>query len=170
MTGRIERFLFPLKSRPIPDYKSGARFFGAGRANGGRIHAGCDLIAPAGTEVLAVADGKIVRFAPFYLGTWSLEVNHGNFTVRYSEVAVQLPQGLNVGSRVKRGDVIAYVGLMTSNSQMLHLELYGNDAKGSLTQPDNLPYMRRADLLDPTKCLDEAEMYNKSSIILEDEV
>ena len=50
---------------------------------------------------------------------------------------------------------------------MLHLELYKNDEKGSLSQAGNkiydyvkpLLYDRRRDLLDPTKFLDDALMY-----------
>ena len=53
--------LFPLKQRPALSYHSGVRTFGAPRGNG-RLHAACDLIAPVGTPIFAVAKGVIGIF------------------------------------------------------------------------------------------------------------
>src|ERR1035438_5940841 len=57
---RITMATFPLKHRPKESYKERPRSFGGPRAGGKRKHAGCDLYAPAGTEVLAVADGTVI--------------------------------------------------------------------------------------------------------------
>ena len=46
--------VFPLHVRPKESYKEPPRSFGSSRDHGARKHAGCDLYAPAGTEVLAV--------------------------------------------------------------------------------------------------------------------
>ena len=54
-------YVFPLHQRPSIDFESGARFFGARRSGGKRKHAGCDLLMPVGTPVLAMADGTLKR-------------------------------------------------------------------------------------------------------------
>ncbi len=151
-------FLFPLKHRPELSYKTGHRYFGADRNNGARLHAGCDLIVPAGIEIRAVTDGIVIQFYPFYEGTWCLEVDHGSFTARYSEVDSKFPEGIKKSAAVKRGQIIAWVGLMASGSHMLHFELYNKNANGQLTQRTNKPFQRRSDLANPTKSLDEAVM------------
>ena len=158
-------FIFPFRKRPSLSYKDGGRGFGAGR-NGGRKHAGCDLIAPKGTEILAMADGKVIT-GPyyFYSGTYALEVKHDNgMIIRYGEIGQSLPQGIQLGARVSKGQVIAYVGQLNSGSSMLHLEMYKGTKVGGLTQAGNsiyhyVPsarYQRRSDLLNPTTFLDNA--------------
>jgi len=79
---------FPLRKRPAASYHERPRAFGAPRANGVRKHAGCDLYAPAGTEVLAVEDGTVLR-GPylFYDVVYALEVQHPSGIVRYGEIA-----------------------------------------------------------------------------------
>ncbi len=157
LPGTGSTILFPLSSRPGLSYKTGARYFGAKR-HGGRKHAGCDLIAPTGTEIRAVADGEIKKFYLFYSGTYALEVlNTGGMMVRYGEVSGMGP-GLKVGSDVKRGQLIAYVGRLRSGSHMLHIEMYTGTESGRLTVRRNKPYQRRSDLTDPTPILDGASM------------
>jgi murein DD-endopeptidase MepM/ murein hydrolase activator NlpD len=149
----VSDFYFPLDFVPKHDYHTGGRRFGASRSEGTRKHAGCDLIAPEGTKIYAVHDGTIVR-GPyhFYHGTHAIEVDHGDFTVRYCEIK-KVAQGLRVGSQIAAGQVIAYVGKMY-HSSMLHFEIYSGVASGALTQPNNSPYRRRSDLKDPTPYLD----------------
>ncbi|HEU0184852.1 MAG TPA: M23 family metallopeptidase [Blastocatellia bacterium] len=151
---------FPLeKLRPL-SYKQRPGRFGNNRS-GGRLHAGCDLYAPAGTPILAVADGVVELYNPyFYQGTGELQIKHAHFTARYCEIS-GVPEGISKGVSVREGQVIAYVGKMTKVAQsMLHFELYsgvdknGRPATGSLTNRKNPPYMRRSDLIDPTPYLD----------------
>lgn len=146
--------IFPLPRRPQYDYGIGARRFGARRSGGKRLHAGCDLIVPLGTNVVAVMDGKIT-LGPyhFYRGTYALEIRHSNgMVVRYSEVKPQVAPGIARGVEVKQGQVLGYVGKMF-NTSMLHIEMYSGSGTGQLTQRGNPPYFRRADLLDPTPYL-----------------
>ena len=148
---------FPLSSRPTQSYKEGMRAFGGSRSKG-RKHAGCDLYAPIGTAIYAMADGVILkpRYA-FYLGTFALEVKHDDFVARYGELGGAGPK-FEVGSTVKRGDLIGYVGKLRGlNMSMLHLELYSGKSEGGLTNRSNPPFMRRNDLIDPTPILDKAE-------------
>lgn len=150
---------FPLRSVPTLSYRTGPRRFGAPRDGGVRLHAGCDLIAPQGTEVLAVEDG-VVTLGPyaFYRGTYAIEVRHANFVARYCEIS-DTAEDVAVGTPVKKGDVIAFVGRMRVSS-MLHFEMYSGTGTGPLTQRDRSPYQRRSDLIDPTPYLDQwaAEM------------
>lgn len=171
--------VFPLADEPglilshFDDPASTASF-GAARS-GGRVHAGCDLYWTNDgglayqtgyypynddTPIYAVADGVIVDYYPFYLGTYALVVDHGDFTVRYGEVDDGgLPGGLTVGSAVAAGQQIATMGDLSMSSgtwSMLHFELYSNDATGPLTDSSNYSYLnvpdanyqRRADLMD----------------------
>jgi len=147
---------FPLASRPAKSYKEGMRRFGAGRKKG-RLHAGCDLYAPVGTQIYAMADGEVIRDVyAFYLGTYALEIRHPEFLARYGEIG-SAAAGLKKGSKITRGEEIARVGeLRGLNLSMVHLELYSGKASGRLTLPSNKPYQRRADLIDPTSILDAA--------------
>jgi murein DD-endopeptidase MepM/ murein hydrolase activator NlpD len=154
---------FPLRKRPQlsyhfpPDGKH-KRYFGAPRKDKSghyRAHAACDLIAPVGTEVLAVDDGTIVNFAYFYHDTNYVTVRHGNgLVVRYGEIST-MASGLKIGATVTRGQVIAYVGLLSGGSHMLHFEVYAGTIKGHHLSGGG-KFRRRADLLDPTDYLDQA--------------
>lgn len=154
-------FIFPLRKEPQADYHTGGRRFGASRSGGTRRHAGCDLIAPKGTEIMAMADGQVIKNPyHFYRGTDALEIKHDNgMVVRYCEISKILPRGIVNGTRVSQGQVIAYVGEMTfssgAKSSMLHLEMYKGTRSGNLTQTGN-NYKRRSDITDPTPYLDNA--------------
>jgi len=92
--------MFPIPFVPELDYR-GPRGWNADRTAvakklnvpGGVLkHAACDLIAPPGTPVLAVADG-FVRDAPypFYpkegpLITYAFSIQHKGFIARYCEI------------------------------------------------------------------------------------
>lgn len=146
-------FCFPLAFKPSPDWHSGARYFGARRDGGNRRHGGCDLLGPKGTQIYAIADGKLVRPAyNFYSGTHAVEIRHGKYIVRYGEI---LPGSYTGGSTVKKGQPICKIGRLNSGSSMLHFEMYAN---GSSTAPLTVksgPFRRRSDLIDPTPFLDE---------------
>jgi murein DD-endopeptidase MepM/ murein hydrolase activator NlpD len=146
---------FPLPFVPTLSYKTGGRKFGAPRQNG-RRHAGCDLIAPLGTPIFAIADGEVVEATNrvFYRGTKAIVVQHGDYLARYCEVS-GYAEGITKGTKVAAGKVIAYVGKMFVDS-MLHFELYkGSYGEGHLTVRHHPPFQRRADLQDPTAYLDK---------------
>jgi murein DD-endopeptidase MepM/ murein hydrolase activator NlpD len=67
----------------------------------------------------------------FYDVVMAIEVKHASgIVVRYGEIS-GVPAGVKVGTIVKAGDVIAYVGRMQSVSQaMLHFELFSGQATG----------------------------------------
>lgn len=147
---------FPLSSLPAQSWHVAPLRFGANRAGGKRKHAGCDLYAPVGTPVYAVADGTVKGFAFFYKGTYALTIDHGSFWVRYGEISQAIASGLAAGTRVREGDQIGEVGdLIGLSLSMVHFEMYSGAASGALTVPSRAPYMRRSDLIDPTSFLDE---------------
>lgn len=153
---RAETLYYPFWHPPQASYKGGARFFGAHRSRG-RLHAACDLLAPFGTKIRAIADGVVIQ-APyfFYEGTNALEVRHpGIGVVRYGEISIVKKVNLKAGDHVKAGDHIAYVGMLDSGSSMLHFELYSGKATGGLTDRSNPPYQRRRDLLNPSSLVDK---------------
>ncbi|APR76956.1 Membrane protein [Minicystis rosea] len=143
---------FPLAFRPSPDWHSGARYFGARRDGGKRRHAGCDLLGPVGSQIYAIADGTLVR-GPyyFYSNTYAIEVRHGPYIVRYGEILGGSYVG---GQTIRKGQPLCKIGRLSSGSSMLHFEMYSNGkSTASLTGPG--AFKRRADLMDPTKLLDE---------------
>lgn len=102
---------FPLSFIPGESYKDGMRRFGAYLPDG-RKHAGCDLYAPVGTKIYAMADGTIVDHRSYYLDMYQITVNHGDFIARCGEVkpnGERLATGLQVGSQVRKGQHIGYV-------------------------------------------------------------
>ncbi len=143
---------FPLAALPDQNWRDG-RGFGA-RREGNRLHAGCDLIVPEGTEIYAVAPGRVSeRPYAFYHNTWAIEVTHPNFVARYCEIREPAP-GIALGSIVEEGMLIAFVGRMYVDS-MLHFEMYDGTAHGGLTDRSRPPYCRRRDLIDPTPYLND---------------
>jgi murein DD-endopeptidase MepM/ murein hydrolase activator NlpD len=143
---------FPLPYVPTQSYRGG-RGFGASRekVRKGLRHGAVDLMAPPGTPVLAIDDGVVIGGpSPFFRGTYALEVKHPSFVARYSEIARNTE--VRVGSLVKAGQVIAYVGDQPGHD-MLHLEMFAGTVDGVLTQKGK-PFDRREDLIDPTPILD----------------
>lgn len=159
-----EGLLFPVPHRSQLTYHTAERRFGSARGKG-RKHGGCDLYAPVGTPVRAMADGKVVRAYPFYWKTWAIEVDHGDFIARYGEVAPLGPKAAKAleGKQVSRGEQIGEIGQLIQPSgkkykhTMLHLELYST-SRSPKTDPLTItraPYQRRSDLVDPTPTLDK---------------
>jgi peptidoglycan LD-endopeptidase LytH len=93
-------------------------------ARGGRVHEAIDIMAPAGTPVVAVDDGRIAKLFTSQGG--------GGLTVYHYDPSSQLAyyyahlqryaEGLREGMEVKRGDLIGYVGSSgNANPQAPHL-------------------------------------------------
>lgn len=151
-----ENYLYPLKTaEKVDSYKKGYGYFGSRRAGGQRKHAGCDLYAPLGTEVRAMADGVVRNVYYFYSNTDAIEIVHAKHIIRYGEV-LKGKSLVKAGDHVKRGQVIGYIGnLKGISNKMLHLEMYSNPSdKGTLSGGGE--YKRRKDLIDPTPFLDRS--------------
>jgi len=154
---------------------AGMRAFGSRRDDGARAHAGIDLYFPDFTPVLAMADGIVTRGPyDFYLKTRAIEIDHGPVLARYGELAPEPAPLVKEGDRVRRGQKIGRVGILTRAngtrlgvpSMMLHLETYDKTETGKLTRADGtsarnehgVPFKRRQDLMDPTALVRRARM------------
>ena len=77
----------------------------------GRVHDAIDIMAPAGTPVLAAANGKILKlFQSDRGGTTIYQSSADEKTVYYYAHLQSYANGLSEGTVVRQGDVIAYVG------------------------------------------------------------
>lgn len=88
---------------------------------GGRSHQGIDIMAPAGTPVLAATSGRIVRLYDSDRGGTSLyQVDDREEHIFYYAHLDRYADGIRPGMRVRQGQVIAYVGA-TGNAPVPHL-------------------------------------------------
>ncbi|HMJ07957.1 MAG TPA: peptidoglycan DD-metalloendopeptidase family protein [Pyrinomonadaceae bacterium] len=84
--------------------------FSAARAEG-RVHEAIDIMAPAGSPVLAAADGKIVKFHESVPGGITIyELSADAKYVYYYAHLQRRADGLKEGDLVRQGTAIAYVG------------------------------------------------------------
>ena len=90
----------------------------APRGGGPQFHTGMDISVPTGTPIKATADG-VVSFSGWNSGSGNLVVlEHGfGYSTFFAHARAT---NVQVGQRVKRGDVIAYSG-STGNSTGPHL-------------------------------------------------
>ena len=86
--------------------------FTQARAGGARRHDAIDILAPKGTPVLAVEDGRIAKLF-FSRGGGGITVYQFDPGERYAYYYAHLDRyadGLKEGQTVRRGQVIGYVG------------------------------------------------------------
>jgi murein DD-endopeptidase MepM/ murein hydrolase activator NlpD len=84
--------------------------WGAPRDGGRRRHQGIDLLAPAGTPLVAVADGRITRISNHDQGLGGISLrltDRAGIGYYYAHNQRNLAR---LGQRVRRGQVIAQVG------------------------------------------------------------
>jgi murein DD-endopeptidase MepM/ murein hydrolase activator NlpD len=81
------------------------------RGGGTRGHHGTDIMAPAGTPVVAAAPGRIEKLFQSNLGGTTLYVRSadGAWTYYYAHLAAYAP-GVHEGQVVKAGDPLGFVG------------------------------------------------------------
>jgi peptidoglycan LD-endopeptidase LytH len=79
--------------------------------SGGRVHDAIDIMAPAGTPVLAVADGTVEKLFDSKLGGTTLYQFNPQRTLAYYYAHLQAyAPGIAEKQSLKRGQVIGYVG------------------------------------------------------------
>jgi murein DD-endopeptidase MepM/ murein hydrolase activator NlpD len=107
-----------------------------------RMHAGIDFAAPYGAPIYAVTDGRVV-YAGRHGGHGNyVRLDHGNgIGTGYAHMSRIVAE---VGERVRRGQVIGYVGSTgLSTGPHLHYELYRN---GVAINPSSVRFSATAQL------------------------
>ena len=90
-----------------------------------RMHKGIDFAARIGTPILAAGNG-VVDFKGVKSGYGNyIKIRHNNiYSTAYAHIS-KFPQNVKVGSRVKQGQVIAYVGNTgITDGPHLHYEVH----------------------------------------------
>ena len=86
-----------------------------------RAHTGVDYAAPSGTPVMSIGDGVVIERAYKGGGGNTVKIRHnGTYTTAYLHLSKFGP-GISVGTHVKQGQVIGYVG-NTGTSTGPHLD------------------------------------------------
>ncbi|UCF70449.1 MAG: M23 family metallopeptidase [candidate division WOR-3 bacterium] len=92
-----------------------------------RPHHGLDYVAPVGTPVASIGDGRVTFKG--WKGSYGnlVEIRHNNnFTTRYGHLK-RFAKNISVGRRVKSGALIGYLGSTgLSTGPHLHFELHKN--------------------------------------------
>ena len=90
-------------------------------------HHGVDIAAPGGTKIISMADGTVEVAANGYNGGRGIyvRVNHGNGYQTLYQHCSKIASGITAGTKVKKGQTIAYVGSTgDSSGNHLHLEVW----------------------------------------------
>lgn len=115
---------FPLEFTSISSYFSHSRFHPILKID--RPHNGVDFVANRGTPIRAIGDGQI-NFAGWRNGGYGrmIEVQHDfSYASRYAHLQ-RYVKGIRKGMRVKKGQIIGYVGSSgLATGPHLHFELY----------------------------------------------
>jgi murein DD-endopeptidase MepM/ murein hydrolase activator NlpD len=95
------------------------------KANGMQPHSGLDFARPEGTPIPAIANGTIVlqQFSQVLGNVSVLRVMDKEQKLWYVGFCHLKSEGLEVGTKVKEGDTIAFVGNTGSASSGAHLHL-----------------------------------------------
>jgi murein DD-endopeptidase MepM/ murein hydrolase activator NlpD len=91
------------------------------------MHKGVDFGAPIGTPIYAAGDGVIQQIGPFSSYGNYIRVKHtSQYATAYGHIS-RFAGSLHVGSRVRQGQVIAYVGMTgRATGPHLHYEVLVN--------------------------------------------
>ena len=95
-----------------------------------KMHAGVDFAAPRGTPVYAAGDGTVTRANRFGSFGNYVSIRHANgYETAYAHLN-GFARGVRAGTRVRQGQVIAYVGTTgRSTGPHLHYEVHVNGKK-----------------------------------------
>ncbi|WP_158606687.1 M23 family metallopeptidase [Paenibacillus ginsengarvi] len=103
---------FPLKAntyQPFTDNYAEARTWSQSGEEI-RSHEGVDILAAKGTPVYAAKAGKVIRYGWNELGGWRLTVQVDDSTAFYYAHLSGYADGIALGSTIKQGQLIGYVG------------------------------------------------------------
>ncbi len=127
----------PVKNEDLKHMASGFGYRTDPFTKARKMHEGMDFTAKTGTPIYATGDG-VVKSADNSLSGYGnhIEINHGfGYLTLYAHLS---KYKVRPGQRVKRGDIIGYVG-STGRSQAPHLH-YEVHKDGKVTNPINFYY------------------------------
>lgn len=106
-----------------------------------RAHCGVDFCCEYGEVVKCFSDGIVESFGAEPLNGITMTVRHSDSLLsRYCNLSSELPEGIEVGSTVRAGDSIAFVGdpgiLECAEGYHLHFEIERDGAKVNLNEFD----------------------------------
>jgi len=108
-----------------------------GRRGGGGFHNGIDFEGKTGQPILAAADGVINHQGWYFNYGRTVKISHAdNFETLYAHMS-RFADGIGPGSRVRKGDLIGYVG-STGRSTGPHLH-FSTIVDGQFVDPQ--PYI-----------------------------
>lgn len=143
--------VFPLMDRTYDAYSN---TYGDDRSysitgEASRIHEGIDIMAKTWTPVFAAEDGVVIRKGWSTLGGWRLTVQTANGIAYYYAHMAGYAEGVNLGSRVSKGQLVGFVGSTgygpegTSGNFVPHLHVGLYDTNMDPWKPINpYPYLR----------------------------
>jgi murein DD-endopeptidase MepM/ murein hydrolase activator NlpD len=114
-----------------------------------KFHHGIDVALPVGTPLTAPADGVVVKKGNGPSGGVTLILKHedNRHTVYYH---LQKPSHLLKGTRVERGELIAYSGNTgASTGPHLHFEVRKSARWGDTVDP--MPYLQAEEIVEPVE-------------------
>ncbi len=91
-----------------------------------RVHLGIDIACAADAPVCAAADGEIAQIWNDPLMGWSMAISHsGDCVTVYKNLAKDMADGMEVGAKVLKGQLIGQVGntAMTEIAEDPHLHM-----------------------------------------------
>jgi len=116
-------------------------------ARGGHRHEATDIIAPRGTPVLAVDNGKIAKLFTSVPGGLTIYQTSDDGLWTYYAHLDRYAEGLREGADVRSGDLLGYVGTTgnAGTTPHLHFAIFKRDAQSRWwegTAVDPFPLLR----------------------------
>lgn len=123
---------------PIPGYTKISSPFGkrvSPTTGASSSHSGIDIPAPPGTKFIAVADGEITFTQFLGAGGYTITLSFDNYKVSYCHCDPNFI--VNVGDKIKQGQVIGYVGPKNVYGVKgnIYFDSSGNPTNGATTGP-----------------------------------
>lgn len=110
-----------------------------------KMHKGVDFAAPTGTPIYAAGDGRVVEVGRKGGYGNYMRIHHGGgYATAYAHIS-KFARGVRRGTRVKQGDVIAYVGNTgRSTGPHLHFEILRNGVQTNPMKVKTKPQVKLA--------------------------
>jgi len=123
----LPKFMSPVQGEIIKDYSMSVPVFSQTMEDY-RTHSGVDLYCAAGCDVAAAAEGVVKEIWDDPMMGMSIAIEHtGGAVSVYQNLYDEIPEGIGVGTKVEKGQVIATAGDTAlseiSEDSHLHFEL-----------------------------------------------